>query len=52
MRDLNLCLLTSWVQRYYEGDSKIWKSIIDYKYQDVPTFSVVELEMLPPFGKE
>jgi hypothetical protein len=25
LRDLNLCLLTSWVQRYYEVEGKIWK---------------------------
>jgi hypothetical protein len=28
----NLCLLASWVQRYYEADSKLWREIIDCKY--------------------
>jgi hypothetical protein len=31
-RDLNLCLLASWVQRYNSADDKLWKNIIDHKY--------------------
>ena len=30
--DLNLCLLASWAKRYFSGDNKIWKLIIDDKY--------------------
>jgi hypothetical protein len=32
-RNLNLCLLASWVQRYYDGNDRLWKKIIDSKYQ-------------------
>jgi hypothetical protein len=32
LRDLNLCLLPSWVQRYYESDDKLWRAVIDAKY--------------------
>jgi hypothetical protein len=32
LRDLSLCLLASWVQRYQDGEGKIWKSIVDFKY--------------------
>jgi hypothetical protein len=32
LRDLNLCMLASWVQRYYEGGDKLWKAIVDNKY--------------------
>jgi hypothetical protein len=32
LRQLNLCLLASWVQRYYESEGKLWKSVIDHKY--------------------
>jgi hypothetical protein len=32
LRDLNLCLLTSWVQRYHEEGTKLWKAIVDCKY--------------------
>jgi hypothetical protein len=31
-RYLNLCLLASWIQRYYNVDGKLCKSIIDHKY--------------------
>jgi hypothetical protein len=33
LRNLNLCLLGAWVQRYQESDNKLWKNIIDSKYQ-------------------
>ena len=32
LNDINLCLLGSWVKRYYEGEGKPWKMIIDHKY--------------------
>jgi hypothetical protein len=32
LRELNLCLLASWIQRYYDAGDKIWKAIIDAKY--------------------
>jgi hypothetical protein len=32
MRDLNLCLLASWVQRYYDAEGRLWRDIIDHKY--------------------
>lgn len=32
LRDVNLCLLGSWVKRYVQDDGKIWKTIIDNKY--------------------
>lgn len=32
IRDLNLCLLGSWVKRYAQDEGKIWKTIIDKKY--------------------
>jgi hypothetical protein len=31
LRDLNLCLLASWIQRYYEAGDKLWRRIIDFK---------------------
>jgi hypothetical protein len=36
LRNLNLCLLASWVQRYYDSGSKLWREIIDYKYNTAP----------------
>lgn len=32
LQDVNLCLLGSWVKRYYESEGKPWKMIIDHKY--------------------
>jgi hypothetical protein len=32
LRDLNICLLASWVKRYQFSEGKLWKELIDYKY--------------------
>jgi hypothetical protein len=32
LRELNLCLLISWVRRYCLDDGRLWKQIIDFKY--------------------
>lgn len=32
LQEINLCLLGSWVKRYYEGEEKPWKMIIGHKY--------------------
>jgi hypothetical protein len=32
LRELNMCFLASWVQRYYDSKSKLWREIIDCKY--------------------
>jgi hypothetical protein len=32
IRELNLCLLASWIRRYSLDDNKLWKQIIDFKY--------------------
>jgi hypothetical protein len=32
LRDLNICLLASWIKRYSNGDGKLWKGLIDKKY--------------------
>lgn len=31
-RDFNLCLLASWIKRYHLSENKIWKQIVDHKY--------------------
>jgi hypothetical protein len=33
IRDLNICLLGSWIRRYQADDGKLWKQIIDFKYK-------------------
>ena len=32
LRDLNICLLGSWLKRYQEGGRKLWRQFIDFKY--------------------
>jgi hypothetical protein len=52
LRDLNLCLLASWVQRYHEEGPKLWKAIVDYKYHTCSlNLFVVKIETSHPFGK-
>jgi hypothetical protein len=33
LRDLNLCLLASWIQRYYNPNPKLRKETVEHKYQ-------------------
>ena len=32
LRELNMCLLGSWLKRYQEGGEKTWKLLLDFKY--------------------
>lgn len=32
LRDLNICLLASWIRRYNLDDNKLWKQFLDHKY--------------------
>jgi hypothetical protein len=32
LADMNMCLLASWIKRYHLNDNKLWKQIIDHKY--------------------
>jgi hypothetical protein len=34
LRDLNLCLIASWVQRYHDAEGRLWRVIIDHKYNN------------------
>jgi hypothetical protein len=52
IRILNMCLLASWVQRYYDAESKLWREIVDYKYQNSsPNLFAAMVGAAPPFGK-
>jgi len=33
LRNLNLCLLGSWVRRYEESKGKLWRRVVDSKYR-------------------
>jgi hypothetical protein len=32
LRNLKMCLLTLWIQRYQDSDAELWKDIVDTKY--------------------
>jgi hypothetical protein len=32
LKDLNMCLLGSWVKRYIKDEGKLWRNIVDRKY--------------------
>jgi hypothetical protein len=32
LRDLNISLLGSWIRRYHADNGKLWKEVIDFKY--------------------
>ena len=33
LRDVNICLLASWIKRYFGTGNKIWKNMVDAKYK-------------------
>lgn len=32
LRQVNVCLLASWIRRYNQDENKLWKRVIDFKY--------------------
>jgi hypothetical protein len=34
LRELNLCLLGSWIRRHSQDNEKIWKMLVDFKYNN------------------
>jgi hypothetical protein len=52
LRELNLCLLASWVQRFYNHEPKIWKEIVRHKYHlDAPNIFCCRDRYTSPFLK-
>jgi hypothetical protein len=49
LRDLNLCLIASWIQRYYEARDKIRRQIIGFKYS--PNIFATVKEIAHPFRR-
>jgi hypothetical protein len=48
LRDLNLCLLAAWVQRYQDGEGRLWRDIIDFKYDVSPNIFCCNTRNPPP----
>jgi hypothetical protein len=52
LRNLNMCLLASWIQRYQDSDNKLWKDIVDTKYDTCsPNIICSKDRNASPFGK-
>jgi hypothetical protein len=51
IRDFNLCLLASWIIRYHMDNNKIWRMIVDYKYDLSPNLLSAKHVLCSPFWK-
>jgi hypothetical protein len=52
LRELNMCLLASWVQRFYNPEPKLWKEIVRCKYHlDAPNIFCYRDRSASPFLK-
>jgi hypothetical protein len=52
LRELNLCLLGSWVRRYFVDNEKIWKQLIDFKYKLLAPTSLPVERMVHPISEK
>jgi hypothetical protein len=52
LKDLNLCLLGSWVKRYISDEHKLWRKIIDEKYCKDSSIFYTDKRHASPFCKE
>jgi hypothetical protein len=51
-RELNLCLLASWIKRYTMADNKLWKQTVDHKYDtNKPNILWTTAKNISPFWK-
>lgn len=52
IRDMNLCLLASWIKKYNVDRDKIWKQITDFKYKtQIPDIFTCPSNIASPFLK-
>jgi hypothetical protein len=51
LKDLNLCLLGSWIRRYIRDESKMWRNIIDRKYCRRDNIFYADSNQASPFWK-
>jgi hypothetical protein len=51
LRDLNVCLLATWIKRYNLGCDKLWRQFLDFKYKTDLISSIVPLLVLLSFLK-
>jgi hypothetical protein len=51
LKDLNLCLLGPWVERYIKDESKLWRGIVDRKYCSRDNIFNFDKNQASPFWK-
>jgi hypothetical protein len=51
LKDLNLCLLGSWVKRFIKDEKKPWRGIIERKYCENDSIFYVDKNWVSPFWK-
>jgi hypothetical protein len=52
LAEMNLCLLASWIKRYHLSEDKLWKQIVENKYNlDNPNLFSCTLNGASPFWK-
>jgi hypothetical protein len=51
LKDLNLCLLGSWVKRFISDENKLWKKIIEEKYCKGSSIFYSDRKQASPFWK-
>jgi hypothetical protein len=51
LQDYNLCLLASWIRRYHLDTNKIWRQIVDSKYDLTPNILCAAPQSFSPFWK-
>jgi hypothetical protein len=51
LRDMDLCLLGSWFNRFFTAEDKIWRKINEYKYNTLPSICWAADNNSSPFWK-
>jgi hypothetical protein len=52
IREMNMCLLASWIKIYNMDDNKVWKQIFDFKYDTMnPNIFGCRMDNASPFWK-
>jgi hypothetical protein len=51
LKDLNLCLLGSWVKRFISDESKLWRGVVDRKYYRTNNIFYTDKTHASPFWK-
>jgi hypothetical protein len=51
IKDLNLCLLESWIKRFIRDEGKLWRDIVDKKYCRAGNIFCSDQRLSSPFWK-